>query len=63
MDDADKAADYQEQLNATAHRAHSMPDKAANGKCVWCDEPIKLGSFCINNGCAEDWEKWIKRNR
>jgi hypothetical protein len=61
-DEADRAADYQAHMNATAHRAHAMPVQVAPGRCVWCDGPITEGRFC-DADCAEDWGKHNRRHR
>jgi hypothetical protein len=61
-DDADRAAEYQENLNANAHRAYTPTVKAPPGLCVWCRDDIASGQFC-DADCRDDWEKYTRRQR
>ena len=57
MDDADRAAEYQQAEIERALRNVVQERMPYTGKCAWCDAPVEGRKRFCDTDCRDDFEK------
>ena len=57
MDDADRAQEAMEVLDAARSRTVHAAEAEATGFCLWCDARMAPGQRWCDSGCRDDWRR------
>ena len=57
MDDADRAQEAMEVLDAARSRTVHAAEAEATGFCLWCDARMVPGQRWCDSGCRDDWRR------
>lgn len=62
MDDADRAARFQqEEIDAAVSRRKEVPSIRPNGGCHECFAPVGPKQIFCDSDCEKEWRKWKQR--
>lgn len=56
MDEADRAMQYQMNLNAEAARKRVDPLPPPTGRCLYCRDPVDPTHHFCDEDCRQDWD-------
>ena len=57
MDDADRAQEQAEALEAALRKVPHAAEAEATGFCLWCDARMVPGQRWCDSGCRDDWRR------
>lgn len=64
MDEADRAAKYEQQaIKAAISHREEVPRLVRNGACHWCEAPVGPRQLFCDSECERDWQKWTRKER